>query len=134
MNKTKIEQAIKDRLETGFKNWNGGYECWLEWCKTLYEPDCHYNIQGRRLTFEEYKGLMGKFFDAYDITMGDFHNMIIEDNWCAIRYDVIQTNKKTGVTETVQSFEFVQFKENPDPIGVRVVEGWALSESPIHVK
>jgi hypothetical protein len=24
--------------------------------------------------------------------------------------------------------EFVKFKENPDPIGVRVVEGWALSD------
>ena len=27
--------------------------------------------------------------------------------------------------------EFVTFKDNPDPIGVRVVEGWALSDSPL---
>jgi len=29
---TPMEKAIKDRLETGFKNWNGGYDCWLVWC------------------------------------------------------------------------------------------------------
>ncbi len=42
--KLAIEQAIRDRLETGFKNWNGGYEGWLNWCETLYEPDAYYNI------------------------------------------------------------------------------------------
>ena len=31
---TAMEIAIKDRLETGFRNWNGGYESWLEWCNT----------------------------------------------------------------------------------------------------
>ena len=41
MSNIKIEQAIKDRLENGFKNWNGGYDGWLEWCNTLYEPDAH---------------------------------------------------------------------------------------------
>jgi len=27
---TNFEEAIKNRLETGFKNWNSGYESWLE--------------------------------------------------------------------------------------------------------
>ena len=35
-----------------------------------------------------------------------------------------------SVTEILQNtMEFVKFKENSDPIGVRVVEGWVLSYS-----
>lgn len=45
-----MEEAIRDRLVNGFKNWNGGYDGWLEWCNTLYEPDVHYNVYGKRLT------------------------------------------------------------------------------------
>jgi len=30
--------------------------------------------------------------------------------------------------------EFVTFRENPAPVGVRVVEGWALSDSPLSAK
>ena len=41
-----IEKAIQDRLFNGFKNWNGGYDGWLKWCETLYEPDAYYNIPG----------------------------------------------------------------------------------------
>lgn len=89
-----IEQAIKDRLFNGFNNWNGGYDGWLEWCNTLYEPDAYYNVYGNRMALEEYKGMMGDLFEHYTI-------------------------------------EFVMFKENSDPIGVRVVEGWELSDSPL---
>lgn len=39
-----LQEQIRNRLETGFKNWNGGYENWLNWCETLYEPDAYYNI------------------------------------------------------------------------------------------
>jgi len=131
MSNVKLEEAIKSRLETGFKNWNGGYECWLDWCKTLYEPDSHYNVYGRRLTLQEYKDMMGKFFENYDIKMGDFKNMIIKDDWCAIRYTVYNINKKTGEEVEQESMEFVHFKENPDPIGVRVIEGWATSTAPL---
>ena len=34
-----MEKAIRDRLFSGFNNWNGGYGGWLKWCDTLYEPD-----------------------------------------------------------------------------------------------
>ena len=27
---SELEKAIRDRIETGFKNWNGGYDGWLE--------------------------------------------------------------------------------------------------------
>ncbi len=67
MSNYRLEDAIKDRLLTGFKNWNGGYDCWLEWCNTLYEPDSHYNVYGKRLTLQDYKDMMGKFFESYDI-------------------------------------------------------------------
>lgn len=126
-----LEAQIKDRLETGFKNWNGGYDNWLEWCKTLYEPDAHYNVYGQRLDMAGYQKLMGDFFKNYDIRMGEFHNMIIKDDWCAIRYRTYIWDKKKEQEFEQESFEFVHFKENPAPIGVRVIEGWATSTNPL---
>ncbi len=128
-----IEKAIRDRLETGFKNWNGGYDGWLEWCNTLYEPDAHYNIPfngtQRRCTLEEYKEMMGQLFQHFTMELGDFDNMIIKDNWTAIRYTVKVKNLDTGKEIIQHTMEFVVFKENKDERGVRVVEGWALSDS-----
>ncbi|KAH0800275.1 nuclear transport factor 2 family protein [Histomonas meleagridis] len=57
-----MEEAIRDRLVNGFKNWNGGYDGWLEWCNTLYEPDAHYNVYGHRLTLQQYKNDDGTTF------------------------------------------------------------------------
>jgi len=128
-----LEDAIRDRLETGFKNWNGGYDGWLEWCNTLYEPDAHYNIpfQGsqRRCTLEEYKAMMGQLFQHFTMDLGDFDNMIIRDNWAAIRYTVKVKNLDTGAEILQHTMEFVKFRDNGDERGVRVVEGWALSDS-----
>ena len=129
---TQMEKAIKDRLETGFKNWNGGYNAWLKWCNTLYDEESVYNVYGKRLTLREYKDMMGVFLAKYDIRLGKFHNMIIEGEWCAIRYDVIHTDRETGEKATLESMEFVKFKLLPEPSGVKVVEGWATSTSPIH--
>lgn len=128
---TDMEKAIKERLENGFKNWNGGYDGWIEWCNTLYEPDAHYNVQGRRLTLQEYKDLMGQLFEHFTMELGDFDNMLIVGNWCAIRYSVRIRNLDTGKEMLQHTMEFVNFKDNPEPAGVRVVEGWALSDTPI---
>lgn len=128
-----FQEAIKDRLQNGFKNWNKGYDAWLEWCNTLYEPDAHYNVNGKRLTLQQYKELMGQFFSVFDIELGDFYNMLVEDDWCAIRYCVYITNKKTGEKFEQMTMEFVHFKNNPEPIGARVIEGWALSDKPLSV-
>ena len=129
---TELEAKIKNRLETGFKNWNGGYQCWLKWCDELYEPDAHYNIQlggpQRRLTLQEYKDMMGHFFDNFDVELGEFKNMLLVDDWCGIRYVVYVTNKKTGEKFTQNTMEFVHFKDNGGSIGARVIEGWALSD------
>ncbi|MBN1950249.1 MAG: nuclear transport factor 2 family protein [Bacteroidales bacterium] len=128
---TSLEKAMKDRVLTGFKNWNSGYESWLEWCNTLYEPDSYYNVAGQRLTLQEYKDLMGKLFQVFDIELGKFHNMIAKDDWISIRYDVTIINKHTGERTEQQTMEFVNFKDNPEPIGARVIEGWALSDKPV---
>ena len=130
-----IERRIKDRLFNGFNNWNGGYDGWLEWCNTLYEPDAYYNIPGPngqiRLTLQQYKDAMGKLFEHFTLEFGQFENMIIRDNWCAIRYKVKVTNIHTGDVIVQNTMEFVEFKDNPEPYGVRVVEGWAISDTPI---
>jgi hypothetical protein len=127
-----FQEQIKDRLINGFKNWNGGYEKWLKWCDTLYEPDAMYNIQvggpQKRLTLQQYKDICKHFMDNYVLELGDFKNMIIQDDWCAIRYVVYVTNKATGEKYTQNTMEFVHFKDNPQPIGARVIEGWALSD------
>ncbi|GAA0886549.1 hypothetical protein GCM10009120_51480 [Sphingobacterium siyangense subsp. cladoniae] len=132
MTEKNIEEAIKDRLRNGFKNWNQGYDAWLEWCNTLYEPNAHYNIDGKRLTLQQYKDYMGEFFKVYEIELGNFYNMLVEDNWCGIRYSVQIKDKRTGEKFQQMSFEFVQFKNNPEPIGARVVEGWAVSDHPLN--
>lgn len=129
-----LEAAIQNRLETGFKNWNGGYDGWLEWCNTLYEPDAYYNVYGHRLTLQQYKDMMGQLFQHYTMELGTFDNMIIKDNWAAIRYTVKVKNLGTGEEELQHTMEFVQFKDNGGDIGVRVVEGWALSDSPLSAK
>lgn len=126
-----LEIAIKNRLENGFRNWNGGYDGWLDWCNTLYEPDAHYNVYGQRWTLQEYKDAMGGLFSIYEMELGEFDNMIIKDDWCAIRYSVIITNKNTNEKMLQHTMEFVHFKDNPEPIGARVIEGWALSDKPI---
>jgi hypothetical protein len=122
---------IRARLQQGFKEWNGGYDGWLEWCDTLYEPDSHYNVYGNRLTLQQYKDMMGQLFQGYDMELGEFHNMLVEGDWCAIRYVVYIINKKTGEKIKQETMEFVHFKDNPDPIGARVIEGWALSDKPL---
>ena len=128
---TKFEEAMKARIRQGFKNWNKGYEAWLEWCNTLYEPDAYYNVYSQRLTLQQYKDMMGKFFAGFDLQLGEFKNIMAEDDWAAIRYVVFVTNKKTGTKTEMNTMEFVHFKDNPEPIGARVIEGWAISDKPV---
>ncbi len=57
---TAFEEAMKARIKKGFSEWNGGYEGWLKWCNTLYEPDSHYNVYGQHWTLQQYKDAMGQ--------------------------------------------------------------------------
>ena len=71
---------------------------------------------------------MGKLFEHFTMELGAFENMIIKDDWCVIRYTVKIKNLDTGEEILQNTMEFVKFKMNPEPIGARVVEGWALSD------
>ncbi|MDR2671478.1 MAG: nuclear transport factor 2 family protein [Oscillospiraceae bacterium] len=124
-----LQEKIKDRLETGFKNWNGGYENWLVWCNELYDDTSMYNVYGHRLTLKQYQDMMGDLFKKQDIVLGQFHNMLIVNDWAAIRYDVEVIDLKTKEKTTQQTMEFVRFKETP--AGVKVDEGWACSTVPL---
>jgi hypothetical protein len=124
-----LQEQIKNRLETGFKNWNGGYENWLVWCNELYDDASMYNVYGHRLTLKQYQDMMGDLFKKQDILLGRFHNMLIVDDWAAIRYDVEVINLETKEKMTQQTMEFVRFKETP--AGVKVDEGWACSTVPL---
>ena len=120
-----FEEAIRARFKQGFSEWNKGYDAWLKWCDTLYEPDAYYNFFGERHTLQEYKDAMKVVMAEEDVQLGEFHNIIVENDWGAIRYSVCSTNRKTGEKRTYQVKEFVHFKNNPEPIGARVIEGWA---------
>lgn len=126
-----FQDRIRNRFQQGFNNWNNGYEAWLEWCETLYEPDAYYNVYGNRLTLKQYMDLMGEFFENHDIELGPLDNVLVNDDWGAVRYETYVTDKRTGEKTSMKTMEFVKFKDNPEPIGARVVEGWAISDSSI---
>ena len=54
---TKMQAAIKDRLETGFRKWNSGYESWLEWCNTAESYHHAYDEKAVKegATYDEWK-------------------------------------------------------------------------------
>lgn len=58
--------------------------------------------------------------------------MILNDDWCAIRYDVAIINNETWERIEQQTMYFVHFKDNGGELGARVIEGWALSYRQIH--
>lgn len=125
----KIEEHIMNRLLTGFENWNRGFDAWKAWGKILYTKDSIYNVHGARLSLESYQDAMDIQLKRTKIDMGQFHNMIINDNFCGIYYDIITYSTEEGVPGTVM--EFVNFQEygtdeNPD---TRVLEGWGSTKS-----
>lgn len=76
--------------------------------------------------------MMGQLFEHFTIDLGEFENMIIKNNWCAIRYTVKVKNLDTGKEISQNTMEFVEFKDNGDERGVLVVEDWALSDSALY--
>lgn len=127
---TEMEKNIQNRLLNGFENWNRGYDAWEAWCEILYTQDSLYNVHGVQLTLKEYQTAMNATLQASDIQMGVFNNMIVCDDWCAIRYDISTTDRQTGETIEGGVMEFVQFKDYGDELGTRVVEGWAGTKGP----
>lgn len=75
--------------------------------------------------------MMKMLFGHFTMELGDFDNMLIQDDWAAIRYTVFITNLDTGEKIEQKTMEFVHFKDNGGDIGARVIEGWALSDKPL---
>ena len=120
-----METAIQNRLLNGFENWNRGFDAWKAWGDILYTPDSMYNVHGVRLTLPEYQQAMHLTLRNNVIQMGKFRNMIINDNWVAIHYDIATINRETGESKPGSVMEFVEFENYDEGLGTRVVEGWA---------
>ena len=119
-----LEEHIQNRLLTGFENWNRGFKAWKAWGNILYTKDSIYNVHGARLTLEHYQVAMDQSLKQMKIFMGDFHNMLISDQYCGIHYDFI--TERDGRRKVGKVMEFVKFHElgtdeKPD---TRVEEGW----------
>ena len=115
-----IEKFIQNRLLTGFENWNRGFETWKEWGNILYTPESIYNVHGARLTLAHYQEDMYDTLGKMKIDMGNFNNMLIVGEYCAIYYDILIRGRSGTTMEFVQ---FKNYKTESDP-DVRVVEGW----------
>ena len=122
---SQMEKSIQNRLLTGFENWNRGFEAWKAWGDILYTPDSLYNVHAVHLTLGEYQNAMKATLRANNILMGDFLNMVICGDWCAIHYIIATINRETGVNTPGSVMEFVNFKDYGEALGTRVVEGWA---------
>ena len=123
---TDIEKKVLNRLLTGFENWNRGFEAWKAWGNILYTEDSIYNVHGARLTLAHYQAAMNIALKQTDIKMGDFHNIVINDNWTGIRYDFytkVGDEYKLGMVT-----EFVNFKDYGGELGTRVLEGWGSTK------
>ena len=84
--KAGLETNIQNRLLTGFENWNRGFDAWKAWGDILYTNESIYNVHGARLTLAQYQKSMDITLKRANILMGDFHNMLINDEFCAIYY------------------------------------------------
>lgn len=122
---TQMEKNIQNRLLTGFENWNRGFEAWKAWGEILYTPASLYNVHAVHLTLTEYQNAMKATLRANDIQMGDFKNMVIVDDWCAIHYEIATISRESGEVHPGSVMEFVHFKDYGEDLGTRVVEGWA---------
>lgn len=122
---TEMEKNIQNRLLNGFENWNRGYDTWEDWGNILYTEDSLYNVHGVKLTLKQYQDAMNATLVSSDIQMGNFNNMIICDDWAAIRYDITTTDRQTQKSSDGSVMEFVHFKDYGEELGTRVMEGWA---------
>lgn len=122
---TTMERNIQNRLLTGFENWNRGFDAWKAWGDILYTPQSLYNVHAVHLTLGEYQMAMKATLRANDIQMGDFKNMVIVDDWCAIHYEIATISRENGDVHPGSVMEFVHFKDFGPELGTRVVEGWA---------
>ena len=60
--------------------------------------------------------------------MGSFNNMILVDDWMAIQYDIVNTNRETGESKPGTTMEFARFGDYGE-LGAKVDEGWGGSRN-----
>lgn len=82
-----------------------GYEVWEHWGEVLYHAESIYNVNGVRMTLGEYQMSQNVSLKKMDIQLGSFNNMILVDDWMAIKYDIITTNPATGETKKGTTME-----------------------------
>lgn len=75
--------------------------------------------------------MLEKIFTAFNIEVGDFRSLLIHGDWCAIRYVLSIANKKTNEKMERNAMELILFRNNPPPVGARIVESWVFSENPL---
>ncbi len=126
---TDLSKKIQNRMLNGFNRWNMGYDTWEHWGEVLYHKDSIYNVHGVRLTLAEYQKSMDASLKSIDIQMGNFNNMILSGDWMAIRYDIVNTNRKTGVVSNGTTMEFAKFGDY-GALGAKVDEGWGGVKGP----
>ncbi len=125
---TEFSKKIQNRMLNGFNRWNMGYDAWEHWGEVLYSKDSIYNVNGVRMTLAEYQKAMDVSLKQLDIQMGNFNNMILVDDWMAIRYDIVNTNPRTGESTPGTTMEFARFADFGE-LGVKVDEGWGGSRT-----
>ncbi|MCR5732141.1 MAG: hypothetical protein K6G51_04310 [Sphaerochaetaceae bacterium] len=125
---TELSEKIQNRMLNGFNRWNMGYEAWEHWGEVLYHKDSIYNVNGVRMTLDEYQKAMDVSLKSINIQMGNFNNMILVDDWMAIQYDIINIDRKTGAATLGTTMEFARFGDY-GILGAKVDEGWGGSKN-----
>ena len=120
---TELSKKIQNRMLNGFNRWNMGYDAWEHWGEVLYHDDSIYNVNGVKLTLDEYQTAMDMSLKKLDIQMGQFTNMVLVDDWMAIQYDIVNIDRKTGEAHPGTTMEFAKFGDYGE-LGAKVDEGW----------
>ena len=120
---TELSKKIQNRMLNGFNRWNMGYDAWEHWGEVLYHDDSIYNVNGVKLTLDEYQTAMDMSLKKLDIQMGTFKNMILVDDWMAIQYDIVNIDRATGEKHPGTTMEFAKFGDYGE-LGAKVDEGW----------
>ncbi len=120
---TELSKKIQNRMLNGFNRWNMGYDAWEHWGEVLYHDDSIYNVNGVKLTLDEYQTAMDMSLKKLDIQMGQFTNMVLVDDWMAIQYDIVNIDRETGEAHPGTTMEFAKFGDYGE-LGAKVDEGW----------
>lgn len=127
----RFRESIRSRIQEGFTCLNRNYQAWLAWHDTMYDPNAHCNLYDQRFSLQQYKDIVGRFFLDFDIVLGDFTSLLVQNDWCAFRYTVNVTNRKTRIETKQNMMEFIHFGKDCQAADSRIIESWVFSDKPI---